>query len=87
MFHSCSDNKNLSPSETAKVVTESFYHGDEATLKRHTTLEGCANLSRIQAMFAEVKDSDANLIVVDEAIDGEVAWMKYSTDYDQVFSN
>ena len=53
LFFSCSENKNLSPSQTAKVVAESFYHGDEATLKKHTTAEGYANLSSIQGMFTE----------------------------------
>ena len=32
-------------------------------------------------MFNEDKDSEANFKVVDEAIDGEVAWVKYSTSY------
>jgi len=82
LFFSCSEKKNLSPSETAKVVAESFYHGDEATLKKFTTSEGYANLSSIQAMFTEDKDSEANFKVVDEVIDGEVAWVKYSTAYD-----
>jgi len=40
LFISCSQNENLTPTETAKVVAESFYHGDEATLKKHTTEEG-----------------------------------------------
>ncbi|CAM4328244.1 hypothetical protein [Gillisia limnaea] len=79
---SCSQNKTFSPTETAKVVAESFYHGDEATLKKHTTEEGYANLSNIQAMFAEDKNSDSNFKIVDEAMDGEVAWVKYSTAYD-----
>ncbi|SRX51999.1 hypothetical protein [Aequorivita sp. CIP111184] len=82
LFISCSENKNLSPSETAKVVAESFYHGDEATLKKHTTAEGYANLSSIQSMFTEDRDSEANFKVVDEAMDGEVVWVKYSTAYD-----
>lgn len=82
LFIFCSQNKNLSPAETAKVVAESFYHGDEATLKKHTTAEGYANLSSIQTMFTEDKDSEADFKVVDEAMDGEVAWVKYSTAYD-----
>lgn len=82
LFISCSGNKNLSPSETAKIVAESFYHGDEATLKKFTTSEGYANLSSIQAMFTEDKDSKVDFKVVDEAMVGEVAWVKYSTAYD-----
>ena len=82
LFFSCSESKNLSPSETAKVVAESFYHGNDVSLKKHTTAEGYANLSSIQEMFAEDKDSETNFKVVDEAMDGEVAWIKYSTAYD-----
>ena len=82
LFISCSQTKNLSPSETAKVVAESFYHGDEATLKKHTTAEGYANLSSIQAMFAQNKNSASSFKIVDEAMDGKVAWVKYSTTYD-----
>lgn len=81
-FFSCLENKNLSPSETAKVVAESFYHGDEVTLKKHTTAEGYANLSSIQEMFSEDKDSEAHFKVIDDVLDGEVAWVKYSTTYD-----
>lgn len=82
LLFSCSENKNLSPSETAKVVAESFYHGDEATLKKHTTAEGYANLSNIQEMFAEDKDSETHFKMMDETMVGEVAWVKYSTAYD-----
>jgi len=32
LFISCSQNKNLTPTETAKVVAESFYHGDELAI-------------------------------------------------------
>lgn len=79
---SCSENKNLSPSETVKIVATSFYHGDAATLKKHTTTEGYANLSSIQEMFSEDEDSEINFKVVEEAMNGEVAWIKYSTAYD-----
>ena len=82
LFLSCSENKNLSPSETAKIVAESFYHGNDSNLKKHTTAEGYANLSNIQAMFVQDKDSEANFKIVDEAMEGETAWIKYSTTYD-----
>ncbi|PRX39382.1 hypothetical protein [Salegentibacter salegens] len=82
LFISCSQNKTLTPTETAKVVAESFYHGDEATLKKHTTAEGYANLSSIQEMFAQEKSSDSNFKIIGEAMDDDVAWVKYSTAYD-----
>ncbi len=72
----------MSPSETAKVVAESFYHGDKASLKKHTTEEGYANLSSIQEMFVQDKNSKSDFKVVDEAMEGQVAWIKYSTAYD-----
>ncbi|WP_179343518.1 hypothetical protein [Winogradskyella ursingii] len=82
LFISCTGNKNMSPSETAKVVAESFYHSDKATLKNYTTAEGYANLSSIQEMFVEDKNSESDFKVVDEATEGDVAWIKYSTAYD-----
>ncbi|WP_300435451.1 hypothetical protein [Christiangramia sp.] len=82
LFFSCAENNNLSPDETAKIVAESFYYGDEATLKKHTTAEGYANLASIQSMFIEDKNSEADFKVVDKAIEDDVAWIKYSTSYD-----
>ncbi|MAY21169.1 MAG: hypothetical protein CMC74_00105 [Flavobacteriaceae bacterium] len=79
---SCTGNKDMSPSETAKVVAESFYHGDKASLKKYTTAEGYANLSSIQEMFVQDKNSKSDFKVVDEVMEGEVAWIKYSTAYD-----
>lgn len=82
MLISCAEVKNNSPSETAKIVAESFYQGDKETLKAHTTVEGYSNLSSIQEMFVEDENSESNFKVMDEEIEGEVAWIKYSTAYD-----
>jgi len=79
---SCAEKQELSPSETAKIVVESFYHGDKVTLEEYTTKSGYANLSSIQEMFIEDKDSESNFEVLDEKTEGEVAWIKYSTSYD-----
>lgn len=76
LFISCSGNKDMSPSETAKVVAESFYHGDKASLKKHTTVEGYANLSSIQEMFVQDKNSKSDFKIIDEAMEGQVAWIK-----------
>lgn len=82
LFISCFENQNSSPSETAKMVAESFYKGDKATLKKHTTAEGYANLASIQSMFEEDKNSESNFKILDEAMEGDIAWVKYSTSYD-----
>ncbi|ADF54423.1 membrane or secreted protein [Zunongwangia profunda SM-A87] len=82
LFLSCAEKQNLSPSETAKIVAESFYHGDKATLKEYTTESGYSNLSSVQEMFTEDKNSEPHFKVVDEQKEGEVTWIKYSTSFD-----
>lgn len=82
LFLSCAEKQDLSPSETAKIVAESFYHGDKATLKEYTTVSGYTNLSSIQEMFTEDKNSESDFKVVDEQREGEATWVKYSTSYD-----
>ena len=82
LLFACSENKTRSPSETAKVVAESFYHDDEETLKKHTTASGFENLLSIQSMFAQDKDSKTEFKIVEEATEGDVVWIKYTTDFD-----
>lgn len=82
LFISCLEHKHGSPSETAKVVAESFYHGDEATLKKYTTAEGFSNLHSIQTLFIENEHSESHFRIISEPMDGEFAWVKYTTAYD-----
>lgn len=81
-FLSCVGKKDLSPSETAKIVAESFYQGDKETLKKYTTESGYTNLSSIQAMFVEDKNSESHFKVMDEKSEDTFTWIKYSTSYD-----
>lgn len=83
LFLSCAGNQDLSPTETAKIVAESFYQGDETKLKEYTTTESYANFKSLQDMFAEAKNSDSNFKVIDETSDGEVAWVKFTTSYEK----
>jgi hypothetical protein len=55
LFISCSETKNMSPSETTKIVVESFYAKDNSTLKKHTTSDGYDSLLMIQGL---VPDAD-----------------------------
>ncbi|PNW27426.1 hypothetical protein [Formosa algae] len=82
LFSSCSENKTYSPAKTAEIVATSFLHNDKPTLKKHTTAVAYANLTSIQEMFIEDKNSDINFKVVDQAIDGEIVWIKYTTHSD-----
>ncbi|MDT0294876.1 hypothetical protein ACFQ3R_00260 [Mesonia ostreae] len=81
LFLSCSENKNMSPSETAKVVAKSFFSKNESVLKKHTTSEGYASLLTVQNMMPD-SDKEIKVEILDEAIDKEIAWVKYSTTYD-----
>tara|TARA_R110000744_G_scaffold275736_2_gene388548 strand:- start:92 stop:454 length:363 start_codon:yes stop_codon:yes gene_type:complete len=81
LFISCSGNKNKSHSETAEIVAKSFFSKDESALKKHTTSEGYASLITVQNMLPD-SDKEIEVDILDEAIDGEIAWVKYSTTYD-----
>lgn len=81
LFISCSENKNTSPSETAKIVAESFFSKDESVLKKNTTSEGYSSLVTVQSMMPE-SDKDIVVEILDEAINGDISWVKYSTTYD-----
>lgn len=81
LFFSCSENKKMSPSETAKIVAESFFLKDESTLKKYTTSEGYTSLITVQNMLPD-SDKDIEVEILDEAIDDNIAWVKYSTSFD-----
>lgn len=75
--------KQLTHTETAKIVAESFYHNDTATLEKYTTAESYAILSSLQDLFAEDENSEINFAVIEETIDGNVAWVRYSTSFEE----
>ena len=81
LFISCSENKNMSHTETAQIVAESFFSKDESTLKKHTTSAGYSSL--IMGLNA-MPDSDKKIEVeiLEEAIDGEIGWVRYKTSFD-----
>lgn len=78
---SCSENKNLSPAETAKIVAQSFFSKDDSTLKKYTTSEGYASLITFQNMMPD-SDEEIAVEILDEINDREITWVKYSTTYD-----
>ena len=81
MFVSCAGNNNMSHTETAKIVAESFFSKDESALKKHTTSEGYASLVTVQNMMPD-SEKAIEVEILDEAIDGEIAWVKYKTSFD-----
>ena len=82
LLFACAEQKELSPTETAKVVAESFYTKDNTTLKKHTTKEGYDGMVSIQNFVPDGNSKESNFEVVDEMTDGDIAWVKFTTDYD-----
>ena len=81
LFISCSGNKNMSHTEIAEIVAKSFFSKDESALKKYTTSEGYASLITVQNMLPD-SDKEIEVEILDEAIDGEIAWVRYKTTYD-----
>lgn len=81
LFISCTGNNNMSHTETARIVAESFFSKNESALKKHTTSDGYASLITVQNMLPD-SDKEIEVEVLDEAIEGEIAWVKYKTSFD-----
>jgi hypothetical protein len=71
----------MSPSETPEIVTKSVFSKDESALKKYTTSEGYASLVTVQNMLSD-SDKEIEIEILNEAIDGEIAQVKYKTSYD-----
>lgn len=81
-FMSCSENP-MSPTETAKVVVESFYNKDNNKLKAHTTTESYESFLAIQNIMTSDSPDSSNFEVLEETSDGETAWVKFKTSYEE----
>lgn len=80
-FLSCAEGKkNLTPSETVKIVLKGLHSKDDSTLKKHTTPDGYTSLKMIENYIPE--DNDATFEILGESVKEETAWVKYSTSYD-----
>lgn len=81
LFISCSENKNMNPSETVEIVAKSFFSKDKSALKKYTTSEGYSSLVTVQNMIPE-SDKEIEVEILNESIDGNTSWVKYKTNYD-----
>ncbi|MDL5512435.1 hypothetical protein QSE00_11450 [Arenibacter sp. M-2] len=54
---------------------------DKSALKKHTTSEGYTSLITVQNMLPD-SDKEIEVEILDEAIDGEIARIKYKTTYE-----
>lgn len=71
-----------SPVETAQTVIESFYQKDFSSLKRNTTTESYEAFTAVHDMLVPTKlDGASNFKVLDEAVNDDTAWVKFTTSY------
>lgn len=82
LFLACAGKQELSPSETSKIVVESFYTKDNGTIKKYTTPEGYNGMIAIQNFVGEGNTTDSNFKVLNETTEGDTTWIKFTTSYD-----
>ncbi len=75
--------QSLSPSETAKVVVECFYNKDNQKLKEYTTAESYESFIAIQNIMTANTSGKSNLKVLQEKVDGDIAWVQFTTSYEE----
>ncbi|MCB0747513.1 MAG: DUF4878 domain-containing protein [Ignavibacteriae bacterium] len=75
--------QNLSPTETAKVVVESFYNKDNQKLSEYTTAESYESFMAIQDIMTANTSGKSNFKVLQEKVDGDIAWVQFSTSYEE----
>ncbi len=82
IFMGCAQSQ-LSHTDTAKIVVESFYKNDNSKLKKHTTDESYSSFMAVQAIVAPGTDKASNFKLIEETIDDNIAWVKFSTSYEE----
>ncbi|WP_373059996.1 hypothetical protein [Zunongwangia sp. H14] len=82
LFLACAET-GKSYTETAQIVVESFYNKDLKTLKKYTTEQSYQAFVAVQDMFATPEAADSDFKVLQEQEDGEIAWVKFTTAYEE----
>jgi len=80
-FISCSQT-DLSHTEVAQIVVESFYKKDNNTLQKHTTPESYESFVSIQDMMTANESGVSNFTLLQETTEGNIAWVKFTTSYE-----
>lgn len=81
-FLACTE-KEMSHTETAKIVVESFYQKDSSKLKKHTTSESYDSFISIQDMMTAAESGASDFAVLQESVEGDIAWVKFTTSYEE----
>lgn len=69
--------------ETAQIVVESFYQKDFPTLEKYTTKESFSSFMSINDIVPVAEKGDSNFSVLQEEQKGEIAWVKFTTSYEE----
>jgi len=72
-----------SPTETAQIVVESFYQKEFPTLEKYTTQESFDSFMSINDIVPVAKSGASNFSVVQEEENEEIAWVKFTTSYEE----
>lgn len=75
--------QNLSPTETTKIVVESFYNKDNQKLREYTTPESFESFLTIQEVMTANSSANSNFKVLNKKLDGDIAWVQFSTSYEE----
>jgi hypothetical protein len=81
-FLSCSQTQS-SHIEVAQIVIESFYKKDNSKLKKHTTSESYESFLSIQDLMTANENGASNFTIVEETVEGDIAWVKLTTSYEE----
>ena len=82
IFMACAEAEK-SHTETAEIVVTSFYEKDLPTLEKYTTEESFQAFLSIQNMFTTTETETSNFKVVQETKEGDIAWVKFTTAYEE----
>ncbi|MDO7136036.1 hypothetical protein [Algibacter lectus] len=80
-FIGCNQTK-LSHVDTAKTVVESFYKNENSTLEKYTTAESYQSFMAIQALVAPGTTQVSNFKLIQESVNGNIAWVKFTSSYE-----
>ncbi len=80
---SCTESQ-MSPSETAQTVVESFYQKQNSELKKYTTSESYESFLSVQELFTQENNvKESNFKLIRDSINGNNAWVKFTTPYEE----
>jgi 4-alpha-glucanotransferase len=78
---SCNGQTASSPAEVAETVVVSFYTHDNNTLQKFTTKESYESFMTVQDLLSAEEKKASEFNVLNEKIDSDVAWIKFTSSY------